>query len=53
MFAKVTGKSRDAVVGLLNGLEEEKLETGIKFLVPVLQKQMHLLMLEERQSCRR
>jgi len=31
MFAKVTGKSRDAVVGFLNGLEEEKLETGIKF----------------------
>jgi hypothetical protein len=31
MFAEVTGKSRDAVVGFLNGLEEDALPQGIKF----------------------
>jgi len=31
MFAEVTGKSRDSVVGFLNGLEEDKLEAGIRY----------------------
>ena len=31
MFAEVTGKSRDSVVGFLNGLEEDALPQGIKF----------------------
>lgn len=30
MFAEVTGKSRDAVVGFLNGLEEDAVGNGIK-----------------------
>lgn len=30
MFAEVTGKSRDAVVGFLNGLEEDAVANGIK-----------------------
>lgn len=29
-FAEVTGKSRDAVVGFLNGLEEDALQSGIQ-----------------------
>lgn len=31
MFAEVSGKSRDAVVGFLNGLEEDAVVQGIKF----------------------
>jgi len=31
MFAQVSGKSRDAVVGFLNGLEEDAIANGIKF----------------------
>ena len=31
MFAEVSGKSRDSVVGFLNGLEEDALSNGIKF----------------------
>ena len=31
MFAEVSGKSRDAVVGFLNGLEEDAVSQGIKF----------------------
>lgn len=31
MFADVSGKSRDAVVGFLNGLEEDAISQGIKF----------------------
>lgn len=31
MFAQVSGKSRDAVVGFLNGLEEDAVGNGIKF----------------------
>ena len=31
MFAEVTGKSRDSVVGFLNGLEEDAVAKGIKF----------------------
>ena len=31
MFAEVSGKSRDAVVGFLNGLEEDAVANGIKF----------------------
>ena len=31
MFAEVTGKSRDSVVGFLNGLEEDAVVQGIKF----------------------
>jgi len=31
MFAQVSGKSRDAVVGFLNGLEEDAVANGIKF----------------------
>jgi len=31
MFAEVTGKSRDSVVGFLNGLEEDAVVKGIKF----------------------
>jgi uncharacterized protein YoxC len=31
MFAEVTGKSRDSVVGFLNGLEEDALPQGIQF----------------------
>lgn len=30
-FAKVSGKSRDAVVGFLNGLDEETLPSGIQY----------------------
>ena len=30
-FAEVSGKSRDAVVGFLNGLEEDKVESGIRY----------------------
>ena len=30
MFAEVSGKSRDAVVGFLNGLEEEAVAGGIQ-----------------------
>jgi len=31
LFAEVSGKSRDTVVGFLNGLEEDALSNGIKF----------------------
>ena len=31
LFAEVSGKSRDSVVGFLNGLEEDALPQGIKF----------------------
>ena len=31
MFAEVSGKSRDSVVGFLNGLEEDSISQGIKF----------------------
>tara|TARA_R110001592_G_scaffold336999_1_gene622905 strand:+ start:2265 stop:3557 length:1293 start_codon:yes stop_codon:yes gene_type:complete len=31
MFAEVSGKSRDTVVGFLNGLEEDKVESGIRY----------------------
>jgi hypothetical protein len=31
MFAEVSGKSRDSVVGFLNGLEEDKVESGIRY----------------------
>jgi len=31
LFAEVSGKSRDSVVGFLNGLEEDALTNGIKF----------------------
>jgi uncharacterized protein YoxC len=31
MFADVSGKSRDSIVGFLNGLEEDALSNGIKF----------------------
>ena len=31
LFAEVSGKSRDSVVGFLNGLEEDALSQGIKF----------------------
>ena len=31
LFAEVSGKSRDSVVGFLNGLEEDALSNGIKF----------------------
>ena len=30
-FAEVRGKSRDAVVGFLNSLEEDKVESGIRY----------------------
>ena len=30
-FAEVSGKSRDAVVGFLNSLEEDKVESGIRY----------------------
>jgi len=31
MFAEVSGKSRDSIVGFLNGLEEDAISNGIKF----------------------
>lgn len=31
MFAQVSGKSRDSIVGFLNGLEEDKVEAGIRY----------------------
>lgn len=31
MFAEVSGKSRDAVVGFLNGLDEDKIQSGIRY----------------------
>jgi len=31
LFAEVSGKSRDSIVGFLNGLEEDALSNGIKF----------------------
>ena len=30
MFAEISGKSRDAVVGFLNGLEEDAVAGGIQ-----------------------
>ena len=31
LFAEVSGKSRDSIVGFLNGLEEDKVEAGIRY----------------------
>lgn len=31
LFAEVSGKSRDAVVGFLNGLDEDKIQSGIRY----------------------